>query len=547
MSTEGVKYVIGLNDQISSGLKNVSATAKKTESDLKKMGATSKSSGSGTVSMFSGIGGAIAGLGITAGVLAVGKSIVSMGANMEMTRVSFETFLGSAEKGNAVISKLNEFANVTPFDNEQVISAGRSLLAFGVQSEALIPTLTSIGDISSAVGKDFNELTTIYGKAKTAGVLMSNDINQLLEAGIPIIDEFATILKKNPEDIKKMASESKISFATLQKAFVNLTKEGGKFGGLMDKQSKTLSGVWSSLVGSMQLYGSQIGESIAPFLKDAIDSVGGFVNWIKTNLSQLGNVFAPLMSFFNPLINVFNDLSARISQMTEGTSLLESTFTAIGNILAFLEPAFKVVGSAIGSVFTKIFDLGVAIFEFVKKTEWAQNLLKGILAGIVGIFTATVVTIKNMLTGIGDILIGIFTMDAGKIASGMKSLAFASVRGVAEGVQAGKKTFDTKTKDFGFGSGVADGGKPKEKGKTLADFIAPDRVANGDNKKKKSSSSSVDGVSGGRPTNIVINITKLIESFTVSSTNMKMTESEIRSLVSRALIGSVNDVNNIAN
>lgn len=547
MSTERVQYLIGLKDQISAGLDGITNKAIKTENQLKKTGTGAQKMGGGVSGMFAGIGSKIAGLGLIAGAGMVGKSIVSMGANMEMTRVSFETFLGSAEKGNKVIADLNQFANATPFDNEQVISAGRSLLAFGSTSEELIPTLTAIGDISSAVGKDFNELTTIYGKAQTAGVLMAEDINQLTEAGIPVIDEFAKILKTTPDNVKKMGSEGKVTFSVLQKAFVNLTKEGGRFGGLMDKQSKTLSGVWSSLTGALQLYGSQIGEAIAPHLKTVIDSIGGekgFINWIKTNFEQLKNVFAPLKSLIEPIVNTFKSLSEKIEKMTGGASILESIFTGIGNVLLFLEPVFSAVGDLFSSIVEKIFDVGVAFYNFIKTSTIMQTYLKGTVSAIVGIFVGLKESIKSTLTGVGDILIGIFTLDAGKIASGMKSMSTAMFTGIGAGVEAGKKTFNTEIKDFGF-SAVPDAQKPTGTGKTLNDFVRKDKPK-GDAKGTKKASSSVDGISGGRPTNIVINITKLIETFNVENNNMKMTENEIRGLVSRALISSVNDVNNIA-
>ena len=43
------------------------------------------------------------------------------------------------------------------------------MIAFGFTTEQLIPTLKMVGDVSAAVGKDFNELAVIYGKARTAG------------------------------------------------------------------------------------------------------------------------------------------------------------------------------------------------------------------------------------------------------------------------------------------------------------------------------------------------------------------------------------------
>lgn len=208
------------------------------------------------------------------GFLAVGagiKQVAMLGVEMEQTRVSFETFLGSAEAGNAAIAELEQFSNVTPFDTNSVVRAGKVLLAFGTEAENLTPTLKNIGDISAGTGKDFNELATIFGKAQVAGTLYAEDINQLVEAGVPIMGEFAKILGTTEGNVKKMASQGKLSFGDLETAFQNLTGEGGKFFNLMEKQSKTVGGRFSTLVGKLQLAGTKMGEAMLPILGKFVD------------------------------------------------------------------------------------------------------------------------------------------------------------------------------------------------------------------------------------------------------------------------------------
>jgi tape measure domain-containing protein len=239
-----VEYVLSLKDKFSGTLNNANNSVNRLEGKLKSVQKTSNETGS----ILGKLGASLTIAGAIAATVALSTSIVKAGADMEQTRVQFETFTGSAEKGNAVIAKLQDFSLATPFDDSQVIKAGRSLLAFGVGQDDVIDKLTKIGNISSATGKDFNELTTIYGKAKTAGTLYAEDINQLVEAGVPIIDEFAKQLNTPTSAVKKLASQGKISFGMLEKGFANLGGKAGKWGALMDKQSKTLAGRWSSLV-----------------------------------------------------------------------------------------------------------------------------------------------------------------------------------------------------------------------------------------------------------------------------------------------------------
>jgi tape measure domain-containing protein len=215
------------------------------------------------------------------------KSLFDMGAAMEQTAVSFEVLTGSKEAGDALIQTLNDFANVTPFVNDQVLKAGKSLVAFGFSADSVQKTLTMVGDVAAATGKDFNELTLIYGKARTAGKLYAEDLNQLTEAGIPILDELGKVLGVNAGQIKKLASEGKIGFKSLEKAFENMTGEGGRFEDMMKRQSKTAAGMLSTIEGKLQMIGIAVGTELVNTVKPAIELVMNSITALTDAFSAL--------------------------------------------------------------------------------------------------------------------------------------------------------------------------------------------------------------------------------------------------------------------
>ncbi len=215
-------------------------------------------------------------LSVPVGAAAVGATLVglavksaNLAAQYEQTKVAFETMLGSADLANKVLSDLTEFSTVTPFEPDQVYNAGRALLAFGVTANELVPTLRKIGDLSAGTGKDFNELAAIFGKIKTKGKAQAQELNQLAEAGIPIVQELADMYDTAAENIFKMASNGEIAFADIETAFGRMTDEGGRFHEMMKKQSETLSGVMSTLMGNVNEIGRAIGESWLKELKMA--------------------------------------------------------------------------------------------------------------------------------------------------------------------------------------------------------------------------------------------------------------------------------------
>jgi tape measure domain-containing protein len=166
---------------------------------------------------------------------------------LETEKVRLEVLLGSMEKADQLMADVLKKAGETPLQTEELQQAARMLIAFGSSSDTVVDELTRIGDISQGVGGGIGELAEIYGKARVQGTLFAQDINQLLNKGIPVISEFAKQLGVSESEIKKMASEGKITFANLEQAFISLTSEGGKFNGMMEKIAKTSEGQMSTL------------------------------------------------------------------------------------------------------------------------------------------------------------------------------------------------------------------------------------------------------------------------------------------------------------
>jgi tape measure domain-containing protein len=115
-------------------------------------------------------------------------------------------------------------------------------------------------------------MVDIYGKARTQGTLFAEDLNQLAGRGVPIFQELARVLNVSQGEIKKMASEGQITFPMLQKVFSDLTSEGGKFFGMMEKQSGTTKGLLSTLKSELDNLLIAIGTPINDFLKPIIAS-----------------------------------------------------------------------------------------------------------------------------------------------------------------------------------------------------------------------------------------------------------------------------------
>ncbi len=303
-------------------------------------------------------------IGLSAPLALVANSALDASGNFESLQTSFNTMLGSVEAGKQMMQDLQKFNLSTPFESEEVAKATKSLLAFGFAQQDIIPNLRRIGDISSGVGMSVQELADIYGKARVQGTLMSEDINQLTGRGIPIIQEFAKQLGVGADQVKKLASEGKISFTQLEQAFVSLTSEGGKFFGMTANQANTWQGVMSNASDSITQSLVTLGDTIIKSL-------------------NLKEVIPQATAYLGDMVEAFKSLSPEAQKaitIIGGLAIVVPPILAlIGTALPMLTAGFTALISPVGLVTVAVGALVAVLGEHyltTKKIESAMNSLE---------------------------------------------------------------------------------------------------------------------------------------------------------------------------
>ena len=198
----------------------------------------------------------------------------------QQLEVAFETMLGSKSKADALMGQLIDTAAKTPFEMSEVAEASKMLLAYGMEGNKVNETLIRLGDIAAGLSMPLKDLAFLYGTTMVQGRLYTQDLNQFLGRGIPLADELAKQFGKNKSEVKKLVEEGKIGFPEVQKAIEALTGEGSKFGGLMDKQSKTIKGQLSNIEDAWEQMMNEIGRSQEGNISGALDITGKLIeNW----------------------------------------------------------------------------------------------------------------------------------------------------------------------------------------------------------------------------------------------------------------------------
>ncbi len=127
---------------------------------------------------------------------------------------------------------------------------GGALMTVGATSSKTKKKMESLTLSIAKQTNRFNELKD-KGKESTASfknLALSLDANKAKMAALgPVTKGFSKRIKVTKKDIAEMVSDGEIGFDKVNEAFKLMTGEGGKFFNLMDKQSKSLTGVISNL------------------------------------------------------------------------------------------------------------------------------------------------------------------------------------------------------------------------------------------------------------------------------------------------------------
>jgi len=261
---------------------------------------------------------------------------IKVASSFENTRVSFETMLQSGQKANELLGKLVREAAVTPFELGQLTEIGQRLLAMGIEADQLIPTIRTLGDIGAGVGQEkLPQLTLALGQVRAAGKLTGNELRQFTEAGVPLLEALAEKGGKSLKQVQSDLSDGKISFDQVNSALASLTEQGGKFFGLMNKQSQTLTGLSSTLKDDFSQLLRSVGEGINEGLKDAARSADGFVkSFDAEKLRGFGRAIGDIIGFLAKFIGLIVPLGAGVVAATTGVTLLTTATRLFGVTLA---------------------------------------------------------------------------------------------------------------------------------------------------------------------------------------------------------------------
>lgn len=281
-------YGLGLdNDQLR-------ADASESRNIIKGIGDTTAVEGARIDNAYRKIAGSVAAVFTVQQAAAFAKSIVQVRGEIESLEVSFETLLGNKQKANALFSEIKTYAVNTPMQMNDLAKGAQMLLSFNVEAERIMPILKQIGDISMGDAQKFNSLTLAFSQMSSTGKLMGQDLLQMINAGFNPLSVMSEKTGKSIGQLKKDMEGGLITSQMVADAFAAATSEGGKFYGMLDKQSKGINGSMSNLEGAITDMFNDIGTANQGFITDTIQGATTAVQHYK----EIGEALAVIVATY---------------------------------------------------------------------------------------------------------------------------------------------------------------------------------------------------------------------------------------------------------
>lgn len=316
-------------------LDKLQSDVKKANAELAKIGKTATDEGKKIDNAFSGIGKSVASIGAAFSAQQLARQIIQVRGEFEKLEVSFNTMLRSEEKATALMSQLTKTAATTPFGLQDVAGGAKQLLAYGMEAEKINETLIRLGDIAAGLNIPLQDMTYLFGTTMVQGRMYTQDLNQFVGRGIPLIKEFANQFGVAESKVKDLVTEGKIGFPQLQKAIIAMTSEGGQFAGLMEAQSKTIAGQIANLQDSIDMMFNEIGQASEGIISGSIEVVASLVE----NYEQVGRV---LLS----LVGVYGVYKTAVIATTAIQTIQATAVGGLSKIMLIYEGVVKLVAKA---------------------------------------------------------------------------------------------------------------------------------------------------------------------------------------------------------
>lgn len=354
---------------------------------------------------------------------------------LETAQVAYSNLFGDVSLATEFINVLKDFAAKTPFSFTEAEAAAKRLLAYGIEYKNVMYVMQGVLSAASIQGDSakIESISRALGQIYTYGKLMTQEVRQLSEAGIPAYEILQEELGLTQEQLRNLGNEGIPASLAINALVDGIQK---RFGTAAEAAAKTTTGLISNIKDNAVMLFSGLFEPLSMFIKSALASLGelmfalreiyelkgaggvfealfpeemhGVLRQFIANLSILGQSVVRLVHalggllkpVLDALINVFNAFAPIIAQianvLAELIRIITSNATAMRNLTLALTAAaamwvvFKVralatavITGVLTAISKSLMVLRAALTFVAAHPFWALLIvLTGVLVGV---------------------------------------------------------------------------------------------------------------------------------------------------------------------
>lgn len=356
-------------------------------------------------------------VGVTLPVLAMGGAMVKASADMEAMQQQLSTMLGSEDAGAKMFKEITNMASKTPFGTKELMQATNTMLGFGISQKKVLPLMNQLGDISGGNAERFQSLALAFSQVSSAGKLQGQDLMQMINAGFNPLESIAKRTGKSVGYWKEQMSKGKVTVEMVEQAMKDATSEGGRFFKMMEKQSKTALGQWSTFQDELNMLLADFGKIILPYAIKGLQKLSKILQWLNSlspATKQLILIIAGVTAVIGPLLIVLGQLIIFLAKLPKALigaklaiAMLSKSFLALlanpvtwwivgitvavvaviaifknwGKIVNWLKGVWQGFTNWLGSAIPKMCQW---LDELLEKLSWVAYLIPGLNAIKIG-------------------------------------------------------------------------------------------------------------------------------------------------------------------
>ncbi|WP_187992187.1 tape measure protein [Listeria innocua] len=332
-----------------------------------------------------------AALGLIAATKNVVGSAIGRVDTIDTATKSLTVLTGSAKDAQLVMTDLTAAIDGTPIALDAVALGAKKMVAAGMKAANVKPVFTAIADAAYGVGngsESIDQMTDAISALQASGVAYADDINRLVEAGVPAWQILANSTGKSVGEMKKYVSEGSLEST---KAIAMLTKG-------IEEGTTGMAGNTAKMAGLAKTAGNTISGSFANMKTAAVKSLANIAENLKGPIIQALDVAKNAFKQF-AAVTASPEFQKKLSDLIQKIKEFIPVLIEWAPVLAKVAAGF-VAFNIISSVYSKVAGLVMAFRGLAS----SGTLLGGIVNTVKGSFLALKVALGSAAAAFGVII-----------------------------------------------------------------------------------------------------------------------------------------------